>query len=121
MVHFGVKLERNRVSFPLRWFQVLIRKIHHHLKNSVSWGVLLTFVKAQLNRFYVLSYYSHRKVFPQEYLSTHSCDKTDKVTVSLSVLLAGQGQQLGNYIHFHVTNYLQKAVSRIKCERKECK
>lgn len=77
----------------------------------------------------MLSYCSNRKaystwtqvLFLQEYLSTHSYDKTDKVTCSLSVLLARCSHQLGKYIHFYTINYLQEAASRIKFEEKECK
>lgn len=54
-------------------------------------------------------------------MSTHSSDKADKITLSLSVLLAGCGHQLGKYIYFHITNYIQEAASRIKSESKECK
>lgn len=86
-------------------------------------------MKAQLNSFHRLSYCSYRKaysawpqvLFLQEYLSTHFYDKTDKVTWSLSVLLAGCGHQLGKHIHFYTINYLQEAASRIKFEGKECK
>lgn len=61
-------------------------------------GELLTFVKAKLKSFHVLSYYyniiiigmlilfSHRSYFCKN-LSTHSYDKTDKITLSFSMLL----------------------------------
>lgn len=64
--------------------------------------------------------FSYRFYFCRN-LFTHSYDKTDKITLSFSMLLAEYGHQLGKYIHFYITNYLQEAASRIKFERKECK